>query len=149
MNAMGAGCNEIRHAAHRRALLIFAILFAVATPLQAAGGWYLLIPPRSDYNERAAFLSSFIIFDNKPLSQWAQEGAYDSALECETLRHDLLMAEQHTYSLASDSYIKAVAAKTDPGVLEMRRSIVERHNANVSALMASRCIRSSDPRLRR
>lgn len=125
------------------------VLLAVADVAVAANGWYLLIPPRSEYNERAAFLSGYRILDDKPLSQWAQRGAYDSASECDTARNSLTMAEHRTYSLSSEAYIKAVGAGTDAVALKMQRSVTERNNANVSALMASRCIRSNDPRLRR
>ncbi len=131
------------------ASLLVMVLLVVPTLLWAAGGWYLLIPPRSEYNEQAAFLSGYRILDNKPLSQWAQQGAYDSASECEATRNSLTMAEQHTYSLSSEAYLKAVAAGTDPVVLKFQRLLTEGHNASVWALMASRCIRSDDPRLGR
>lgn len=131
------------------ALLLVVILLTVPTLLWAADGWYLLIPPRSEYNERAAFLSGYRILDDKPLSQWAQQGAYDSAAECEAARNSLTMAEQHTYSSSSEAYLKAVGAGTDPVVLKFQRSLTEGHNASVWALVASRCIRSDDPRLGR
>ncbi len=124
-------------------------LLAVADVAVAADGWYLLIPHRSDYNERAAFLSGYRILDDKPLSQWAQEGAYDSASECEAARNSLTMAEQRVSAVSSEAYIKAVAAGTDAVVLNMQRLLAETNSAIVSALIASRCIRSDDPRLRR
>ena len=131
------------------ASLVVVILLAVATSLLVADGWYLLIPPRSEYNERAAFLSGYKILDNKPLSQWGQQGAYDSASECEAVRNSLLRVEQRVYSLSSEAYVKAVGAGTDPVVLKTQRFLTETNNANVWAFMASRCIRSDDPRLRR
>ena len=130
------------------ASLVVVILLTVATSLWAADGWYLLIPPRSEYNERADFLSGYKILDNKPLSQWGQEGAYDSAPECEAVRNSLLMVEQRAYSKSSEDYIKGVRAGTDPVVLRTQRFLTETNNANVWAFMASRCIRSDDPRLR-
>jgi len=129
--------------------LAAVVLLSVATPLWAADGWYLLVPPRSEYNDRAAFLSGHKILDTAPLSQWAQQGAYDSASECEAAKNSLLMTEQRVYSSSSEAYIKAVGAATDPVALKMQRLLTERNNANVSALMASRCIRRDDPRLRR
>lgn len=130
------------------ASLAFVILLTFAMSLQAADGWYLLIPPRSDFNERAEFLSGYQILDNKPLSQWGQQGAYDSASECETVRNSLLMTEQRVYSSSSQAYVKAIGERTDPVVLRMQRFSTEARNANVSAYMASRCIQSNDPRLR-
>jgi hypothetical protein len=131
------------------ALALSTISLAVATSPWAADGWYLLIPPRSEYNERAAFLSGYKILDNTPLSQWGQQGAYDSASECEATRNVLLKVEQRVYSSSSEAYLKAVGAGTDSVVLKAQRFVTERNNANVWAFMASRCIRSDDPRLRR
>lgn len=125
------------------------VFLTVADVAVAANGWYLLVPPRSEYNERTAFLNGYRILDDKPLSQWAQQGAYDSASDCEGARNSLTIAEHRTYSLSSEAYIKAVGAGTDAGALKMQRFVTETNNANVSALMASRCIRSDDPRLRR
>jgi len=130
------------------ASLVVVILLTMVTSLWAADGWYLLIPPRIEYNERADFLSGYKILDNKPLSQWGQQGAYDSASECEAARNSLLMVEQRVHSKSSEDYIKAVAAGTDPVVLRTQRLLTETNNANVWAFMASRCVRSNDPRLR-
>ena len=127
-------------------LLVFLSL--VASTGSAAGGWYLLIPPRSDYNEQAQFLSGFRILDTKPLSQWFQASAHDSATECETVKSDLVMREHAVYAKSSEAYIKAVGAGTDPTVLKLQRYLSENGNANVEAYRLSRCIRSDDPRLR-
>jgi len=128
--------------------LSFLLLVTLATPLWAADGWYLLIPPRSEYNERAPYLNGYRILDNRPLSQWAQQGAYDSASECEAVRDSFLKVEHSVYSASSQAYVKDVAGAKDPVVLKTQRLLTETHNANVSALMASRCVRSNDPRLR-
>jgi hypothetical protein len=128
--------------------VVVVILLAVATSLWAADGWYLLIPPRSEYNESANFLSGYKILDDKALSEWGQQGAYDSASECEATRNSLLMVEQRVYSSSSEAYHKGTGAGADPVVLKMQRFSTETHNANILALMASRCMRSDDPRLR-
>jgi hypothetical protein len=130
------------------ASLVVVILLAVATSPWAADGWYLLIPPRSEYNERADFLSGYKILDKTPLSQWGQQGAYGSASECEAVRNTLLLVEQGIYSRSSEAYLKAVGAGTDPVVLKIQRFLTESNNATVLGFMASRCIRSNDPRLR-
>jgi hypothetical protein len=128
--------------------LVAVILLAVATSLWAADGWYLLIPRLSEYNESADFLNGFKVLDSKALSEWGQQGAYDSAMECETVRHDLSMVEQRIYSSASDAYLKAVGEGTEPALLKHQRWFAELQNAKVLALMAGRCVRSGDPQLR-
>ena len=128
--------------------IILAAVLLTATSLWAADGWYLLIPPRGDYDERADFLSGYKILDDKPLSQWGQEGAFDSALDCETARNALMLAEQLGDQSSLREYVKAVGDRTDPVALRMQRFHTEARNANVLAFMASRCIRSNDPRLR-
>jgi hypothetical protein len=128
--------------------LAIVILLAMATSLWAAEGWYLLIPRLSEYNESADFLNGFRVLDGKGLSEWGQQGAYDSAAQCETVRHDLLMVEQRVYASASDAYLKATEAGTEQLLLKHQRWFAELQNAKVLALMASRCIRSDDPRLR-
>ncbi len=55
------------------ASLVVVILLTLSASLWAADGWYLLIPPRSEYNERADFLSGYKILHNKPLSQWGSK----------------------------------------------------------------------------
>ena len=113
-----------------------------------AGGWYLLIPPRSEYNERAEYLSAYKILDSKPLSEWRQEGAYDSASECEASRNSLLMIEQRIHVKAAEEYIKVLGAAKDSVVLKTQRWVSETSNANEWAFRASRCIRSDDSRLK-
>jgi len=129
-------------------LSLVVILLAVSNSLWAADGWYLLIPPRTAYNEHADYLRGYEILYDKPLSQWGQEGAYDSASECEAVRNSLLMIEQGVYSESSKAYIKDVGAKADSSILNFERFSTEIKNANVWAYMGSRCIGSKDPRLR-
>jgi hypothetical protein len=129
-------------------LLVVLLSFIVATPLFAADGWYLLIPSRSEYDDRAAFLQGYEILDKKPLTQWGQRGAYDSARECEAVRDTLLKAEQNVYSKSLDAYLADIAAGKDPVILRKQRSMTEANNANVWAFIASRCISNSDTRLR-
>ena len=115
--------------------------------VSAAGGWYLLLPPTSDYDKRAEYLHTYKILDTKPLSQWSQQGAYDSALECEAVKNSLLLVDQNFYSKSSADYIGALGSKKDAAVLEIMRFTAERANANVNIWGASRCIKSDDPRL--
>lgn len=126
--------------------MLVAILLT-ATPAWAAGGWYLLVPPRNTYDEHAQFLSGYKILDNKPLSEWAQVAAFDSASDCEATRSALTLAEQNIYHLDLNDYQKAIGERKAPEILSFQRYNTEVHNANISAYSASRCIRSDDPRL--
>jgi hypothetical protein len=121
------------------------LLFASAS--WAASGWYLLIPPRSEYNERAEFLRGFQILDAKPLSQWFQASAYDSAAECEAAKRTFVMLEHSVYAKEIEAYLKAVGGGADAVVLRTQRYVSENGHANEEAYRASRCIRSDDPRL--
>ncbi len=79
---------------HRQRASIVAVGLAAllgVQPVLAAGGWYLLIPP---HNER----SPVKILEGEPLSKWTQQGAYDSASECEATRAALLRVEQNSFS---------------------------------------------------
>ena len=129
-----------------KTVLFFAAL-AVAPSVSAAAGWYLLVPPISNFDEHAEYLQGYKILDTKPLSQWAQQGAYDSASECESVKNSLLITEHNFYAKSSEDYVNAIGAKKDPAVLRAMRFTSERSNANVDAWMASRCIKSDDPRL--
>jgi hypothetical protein len=113
----------------------------------AGGGWYLLIPPRSSFNEHEAFLRGFKILDSKPLSEWGQEGAYDSAAECEAAKSSHVGVEQRYYEKSAEAYRKDLGANTDPVALKLQRYFTENANATVDAYLASRCVRSDDPRL--
>lgn len=130
------------------AVLLFA-LSAVALAQSAPSGWYLLVPPSSEFDEHAEFLSGYKILDTKPLRQWSQQGAYDSAAECETIRDSLRAVEYNAYSLSNQDYISAVGSKKNPALLKHMRWTTERHNANANAFAASRCVASNDSRLKK
>jgi hypothetical protein len=127
-------------------VLVFVAL-VTAPSASAATGWYLLVPPSSDFNEHAEYLQGFKILDTKPLSQWWQQGAYDSASECEAAKNTLLMTEHIFYSKLDENYIKAIGENKDSAVLKHMRYTAERANANVDTWTASHCIKSNDPRL--
>ena len=128
-------------------MALLCIVLTTATTAFAATGWYLLIPLISDFDEYAPYLQGYKILDAKPLSQWAQQGSYDSAAECEATKNALLLAEQGHYSLNNEDYIKALGSHENPTTLKFMRWTTEKANANVDALTASRCIKSDDPRL--
>ncbi len=124
-------------------LTMFASLSAFA-----GSGWYLLVPPTGSYDERARFLSGFKTLDRQPLPKWGQRGSYDSASECEAVKHSSLMVEQNFYAKSLAEYTSAQGANKDPALLRHMRLTTEIGNANVSAFLASRCIKSDDARLR-
>ena len=121
--------------------MAFVFMSLVITPsVYAVTGWYLLIPPR-DNND------SLKILDSKPLSQWVQQSAYESASECEAVKNSLLKVESDYYYGASKRYGNALREKRDAAALLVMKSATETSNANINALTASRCIKSDDPRL--
>lgn len=140
-------------AAHSQSIIIssllIVLLLGMLSPLLGADGWYLLVPPRSKYNKNADYLSGYKILEDKPLSKWGQQGAYDTAEECEAMKVSLINTEQNTYKTSSVNYIEATRFAKSQTILEIQRANVEILNANVFALMASRCINSNDPRLKR
>ena len=138
----------MRGSAQTTSRIAFVILLFFGAPASfAGGGWYLLVPPTSEYDERAQFLSGYKILDTQSLSKWTQQGAYDSASECEAIKNSLLMAEHDIYSKRSADYIKAVGENKEPTLLKHMRWVTEKSNANVNAMSASRCIKSDDARL--
>ena len=124
------------------------LMSALAPPIAySAGGWYLLLPPRSKYNESAVYLAGYKILETESLSKWSQDGAYDRAEDCETVRATNQLSEERFFSKNSADYSAALQAHKQPSTLEALRSGVEISNANVNVWGASRCIKSDDPRL--
>lgn len=119
------------------------VLLFAAHSVSAAGGWYLLLPPTNE----AEVHGEYAVLDAKPLSQWTQETAYDSAAECEVVKTSLLNSAQRFHSLSAADYAKASDAKGNQSGLEMLKSTAERSHAYIKVRAASRCIKSDDPRL--
>lgn len=109
--------------------------------------WQLLIPPRSDYNEEARFLSGFKILADRPVTRWLLRDLFNSAVECEATRGDLTAAERREYASASEEYAAGVSAGASPVRLKAMRHLAEIYHAKTLALEAGRCIRNNDPRL--
>ena len=115
----------------------FVLAAVIASqPALAAGGWYLLIPPRSDHD-------ILKVLDTAPLPKWTQEGAYDSASECESVMNSLLTVERNSYSDAMRRY----GREKDSAKAAVIQNAAENYNANAEGLAASRCININDPRL--
>lgn len=122
-------------------------LLGIAISASAESGWYLLVPPTSEYNEHADYLKGYNVLDSQPLAQWSQHGVYDRASECEAAKTSLVLSNQNFYSKSSEDYIKAIGEKKDADILKMMRFTTESNNANVFASISSRCINSDDPTL--
>jgi len=105
-----------------------------------ANGWYLLVPPRS-YERDTPTRYHVNILNDKPLSQWPQKSAYDSASECEAARIDRLQKAQSAFDSAKKSGRDAILIGPDIAVS------IETLKADVSAYIASRCVRSDNPGL--
>ena len=126
----------------RRVSIVAFVLaaLAVAQPVFAAGGWYLLVPPRSDQNPLK-------VLDGEPLSKWTQQGAYDSASECEAVKNALLNVERSSYYDSQRRLGSAQSERKDPAAIVVIQSAFENYRANYDGLSASRCIKTDDLRL--
>lgn len=125
-------------------VIVAALLLGATSPAQAAGWWYLVVPPRSDYDEHAPFLSGYKVLESRPLSQWKLGGIFDSILHCVARRDSLALTEHRLYTEVLGVYLKEERAPTDPELLRYDRYTAEVHNANYSAYSASRCVSSQD-----
>ena len=119
-----------------------------AMPLFAADRWFLLVPARSEYDERSPLSQGFRILDKKPLIEWPLQGAYDTAMECEGVRNKTLKLQRDILSRSSEAFLSDTAGNSDPEFLKAQRALMEAQYANVSAFAASRCVGNDDPRLR-
>ena len=132
-----------------RRVILAALLSVEMSSAWAAGWWYLVIPPRSDYDEHAPFLTGYKILEQKPLAEWKLGGVFDSILHCVARRDALALAEHQAYTDDLGAYLKAERAPTAPELLRYERYTTEVHNANYSAYSASRCVPSQEMNFRR
>jgi hypothetical protein len=125
-----------------------AMLFCIAMPLLAADRWYLLTPPRTEYDPRLPVLEGITILAQKPFVEWAQQDAYDTAPECKSARDRILKRHRDIYSRSSEDFVRDPHSNRDPEFLRSLRSVIEAQQANVAAFTAAQCIGNDDPRLR-
>jgi hypothetical protein len=130
-------------------VILAAMLLTGMSAARAAGWWYLVVPPRSDYDEHAPFLSGYKILASEPLSEWRLAGIFDSVFNCEAKRGGLALAEHKLYYDDLGEYLKAQREQTAPELLRYERYNTEAHHANHSAYAASSCVSTDDPRLRK
>jgi hypothetical protein len=112
----------------RLTLVTLVLLALLMAPAHAGQGWYVLTPPldsaQQDWKVRLW----------APLSQWSQDGAFDSAHDCER--------ERKTRKAMADEQILASPPQE---TMDVRTKLLLRSNA---ARLLSLCIASDDPRLK-
>lgn len=88
------------------------------------------------------------MLDDKPVSQWRREGAFDSASDCEAARINMLGNLQRNFD-ASYAASKEYAQAKDVQTLQLANlsMMTEASHASVLAYTAGRCVRSDDPQL--
>ena len=125
-----------------------AMLLTGMSAAWAAGGWHLLTPPWGDFDANAPSLSRYKMLDDQPLSRWKQEGAFDSASDCEAARTNMLGNLQRNFD-ASYSASKEYAQAKDVQTLQLANlsMMTEASHASVLAYTAARCVRGDDPQL--
>ncbi len=80
------------------------------------------MPPLSAYDKPQPYRNGYRVLTSTPLSQWGQEGAYDTAETCEAIKNTLLRVEQRVCEKTSQEFMRLVgSAKTDPAVLDFQR----------------------------
>ena len=129
-------------------LIWAAMLLAGVSAAWAAGGWYLLSPPWSDFDASAPALSRYKMLDDKPLSQWKHEGAFNSAADCEAAKMNLQGNLQRNFDSVYAS-LKDYASSKDVQSSELANlgTMAEVSHASVLAYTSARCVRSDDPQL--
>jgi hypothetical protein len=130
----------------RRVML--AVMSLGAAVAHAAGSWYLVVPPRSDYDERAPFLAGYTIQQERPLAEWQLTGIFASTLKCMARRDALVLSEHKQYFADLGAYMKDERQGSEPELLRYGRFTAELHNANYAAYSASRFVPADDPELR-
>ena len=137
------------HAVSRVSLVaLAAALVLTHEAAWAEKSWYLLVPPLSKYDEASKYLEAYKILASEPLSKWNHAASYDTAAECEADKNTRTLVEGNRYEGTTDVYHRLISENAAQSQLKLQRLIVERANAQYSALGTSRCIASDDPRLR-
>jgi hypothetical protein len=114
----------------------------------AGQGWYLLVPSLSEYNEAGGCLERYRVLVDAPLAKWHHAEAYDSATDCEAVRHTRVLVETRRRAGELELYLKLFAANPPADALKLQRWNLERAHAQEQAMGSSLCIASDDPRLR-
>jgi hypothetical protein len=114
----------------------------------AGEGWYLLVPSLSEYDEAGGYLERYRILLDAPLAKWKHEGTYDTAEDCEAVRHARMLVETRRRAGELEDYQKLLSTNPPADALKLQRWNLERAHAQEQAMGSSLCIASDDPRLR-
>ncbi len=129
-------------------VILAALLLGGMSATWAARSWYLVVPPRSDYDEHAPFLRGYKILENTPLSEWGLAGIFNSVVDCVAKRDLLALSEHRLYLDNLGEYLKSQAERTAPELVRYERYAAEVHHSHHMAYSASRCVSTEDLRLR-
>jgi hypothetical protein len=129
-------------------VILAAMLLGGMSATWAARSWYLVVPPRSDYDERAPFLSGYKILEDTPLSEWGLAGIFENVVNCVAKRDLLTLTEHKLYLDDLGKYLKSEAERTEPELVRYERYAAEVHYSHHMAYSASRCVPTEDPGLR-
>jgi hypothetical protein len=132
----------------RTPLIAAGLLLMAFGSVKAAGGWYLLTPPVTEYNEKAGYLERIRVLTDVPLSKWNHGDSFDTAADCEAVRYARTQLETRFRATAVDEYQKSLSVDRSPADRESARRTLESAHSREQVLALSRCIASDDSRLR-
>ena len=123
-------------------------LVAVSKLALAAGGWYLMLPPLSKYDESAPFLKAYKVLQSEPISKWSQAAAFDKASQCESEKLACASSFWSAFVRSQKNYQEMLGLHdVDKGSLAFERQITEQYRADTDQYAFGLCIASDDPRL--
>lgn len=129
-------------------LVLIAALLLLTGAAWAGQGWYLFVPPVSDEDRSAPYLSAVKVLTSSPLSRWRQWGAYGSAPECEATKDTMAALNYNFYLKSNREYLESIS-RDAPAISGHWRWASERDHASSEAFSSALCIASDDPRLAR
>jgi hypothetical protein len=111
-------------------LSVVAVVFLPANAL-AGQGWYLLTPPWSKWPTET---ETGRVDSSAPLSQWGQDGAFETAQECER--------ERNAAKVKSVATLQGYPDKDRDNILYKLQVM------STASTISGRCIATDDPRLK-
>jgi hypothetical protein len=109
-------------------LVATVVLMLPLSPIEAAGGWYLLAPPLEEMPYVPSHPNNRINLGT-PLSRWQHVRAFDSAAACEQMLEESVRVARQDFD---KEFLK------DPRKYQATKSWSDLH---------ARCVASNDPRL--
>lgn len=96
-----------------------------------------------------------MVLHQSPLSQWRQQGTYDSAKECEATRREVQTRDDRVHSTITNQYMESernAGESPTSANLALRdgmKTLYKGSAVESELTTASRCVASDDPRLAR